>query len=286
MANFIALKVARDAKAGWDIGRTGSAAGPPLGLHVHGDLHRLDPRRGHARAGAGNVRKIPVGRTTGSGSTSLGRSPRTAAGIRPFAVVANGGRSRPASWIRSRRSRRSAPTRTSGSTSTPRTAAGDARRRPASPVRRDRARRLGRVRPAQVAVHAPVGRLRGRPRPGADAARVRRRLRRVRRQGRGAHRLGRRPRSALAQLQPGVLGAEGVGVAARAREDRYGADLPRRGARSVPRRARGGARRVRADDAGRLSITCFRYVPSDLSASGSRRARPVGTRTSTSSTTG
>ena len=34
-----------------------------------------------------------------------------------------------------------------------------------------------------------------------------------------------------------------------------------------------------------LSITCFRYVPSDLSASG-LGTRPGGTRTSTSSTTG
>ena len=109
MANFIALKVARDAKAGWDIRKDGVAARTDAGrVRVHRDAHRLDPGRRHARPGVGQRpedrgrRRLPDpgGRAPredrgGQGGRHPVRSPswRTAA------------RSRPASSIRSRRSR-------------------------------------------------------------------------------------------------------------------------------------------------------------------------------------
>ena len=50
MANFIALKTARDHRAGWDVRREGVAAGPPLGpLPVDRDPRRERPGGRHAR---------------------------------------------------------------------------------------------------------------------------------------------------------------------------------------------------------------------------------------------
>ena len=126
MANFIALKVARDAKAGWDIRKEGVAAGPTLAVYVSTETHIVSIR-GADMLGLGmdNVRQIAVGDDYRIRVDDLRAkiAEDRAAGIHPFAVVANGAPSRPAWWIRSRRSRISAERKTSGSTSTPRTAA-------------------------------------------------------------------------------------------------------------------------------------------------------------------
>jgi aromatic-L-amino-acid decarboxylase len=94
MANFIGLKVARDAKAGWDIRKDGVAAGPPLGLYVSTETHVVSIRGADMLGlGAGNVRKIAVGEDYRIRVDELRRriAEDRQAGIRPFAVVANGG---------------------------------------------------------------------------------------------------------------------------------------------------------------------------------------------------
>ena len=193
--------------------------------------------------------------TTGSGWTSSARrSPRIDAGGHP---PDRGGRQRRHRLDRRRGSargdRRSVP---GGRPLVPRRCglrrARDARGGPPPAVRGHRTSRFDRVRSAQVALHPAVGRLHRGPRHGADAARLRRRLRGVCREGRGAHRLGDRPRSSLAELQPRLLGLEGLGLPAGTRPEGVRAsDLARRRAGAVPGRLRRGARRVRADDAGR-----------------------------------
>ena len=63
MANFIALKVARDAKAGWDIRKEGVAAGPTLAVYVSTETHIVSIR-GADMLGIwdpDNVRQISVG---------------------------------------------------------------------------------------------------------------------------------------------------------------------------------------------------------------------------------
>ena len=142
--------------------------------------------------GMDDVRKIPVGddyrirvdelraeiaEDRAAGSTRSRWSPTAAP-------------SRPASSIRSRRS----PICAGGRPLVPRRrgvrGTRDARGRPPAAVHGHRARGFDRVRSAQVALHAAVGRLRRRPRHGADAARVRHRLCGLRREGRRAHGLG------------------------------------------------------------------------------------------------
>jgi aromatic-L-amino-acid/L-tryptophan decarboxylase len=94
MANFIALNVARDAKAGWDIRKDGVAAGPMLGLYVSTETHIVSVRGADMLGlGSGNVRQIPVGPDYRIRVDELRSriAEDRAAGIRPFAVVANGG---------------------------------------------------------------------------------------------------------------------------------------------------------------------------------------------------
>src|SRR5687768_4586111 len=94
MANFIALKVARDAKAGWDIRRAGVAAGPTLALYVSTETHIVSIR-GADMLGLGmdNVRQIAVGHDYRIRVDELRArvAEDRAAGIRPFAVGANAG---------------------------------------------------------------------------------------------------------------------------------------------------------------------------------------------------
>jgi aromatic-L-amino-acid/L-tryptophan decarboxylase len=94
MANFIALNVARDAKAGWDVRKDGVAAGPMLGLYVSTETHVVSVRGADMLGlGSGNVRQIPVGpgyRIRVDELRSRIAEDRRA-GVRPFAVVANGG---------------------------------------------------------------------------------------------------------------------------------------------------------------------------------------------------
>jgi aromatic-L-amino-acid/L-tryptophan decarboxylase len=94
MANFIALKVARDAKAGWDIRKEGVSTGPPLGLYLSSETHVVSTRGADMLGiGAGNVRQIPVGEDYRIRIEDLRAriAEDREAGVRPFAVVANAG---------------------------------------------------------------------------------------------------------------------------------------------------------------------------------------------------
>ncbi len=94
MANFIALKIARDAKAGWDVRREGVAAGPPLGLYLSSETHVVSIRGADMLGlGAANVRQVPVGEDYRIRMEELrARIARDREdGVRPFAVVANAG---------------------------------------------------------------------------------------------------------------------------------------------------------------------------------------------------
>jgi glutamate/tyrosine decarboxylase-like PLP-dependent enzyme len=94
MANFIALKVARDAKAGWDIRREGVAAGPPLGLYLSTETHVVSVRAADMLGiGWNHVRKIAVGDDYRIRPDQLRQriAEDREAGVRPFAVVANAG---------------------------------------------------------------------------------------------------------------------------------------------------------------------------------------------------
>jgi aromatic-L-amino-acid decarboxylase len=94
MANFVALTVARDAKAGFDVRRDGVAAGPPLGLYLSTETHIVSIRAADMLGiGAANVRKVAVGddyRIRVDELRSAIAEDR-AAGVRPIAVVGNGG---------------------------------------------------------------------------------------------------------------------------------------------------------------------------------------------------
>ena len=94
MANFIALKVARDAKAGWDIRKDGVGAGPTLGLYVSTETHIVSIRGADMLGmGSGNVRKVAVddGYRIRVDELRAAIAEDRAAGIHPVAVVANGG---------------------------------------------------------------------------------------------------------------------------------------------------------------------------------------------------
>ena len=94
MANFIALKVARDAKAGWDIRKDGVGAGPALGLYVSTETHIVSIRGADMLGlGSGNVRKVAVddGYRIRVDELRATIAEDRAAGIHPIAVVANAG---------------------------------------------------------------------------------------------------------------------------------------------------------------------------------------------------
>lgn len=61
MANFVALKVARDRMAGWDVRNEGVGAGPPLALYLSTQTHVVSQRAADMLGiGWANVRKVPV----------------------------------------------------------------------------------------------------------------------------------------------------------------------------------------------------------------------------------
>jgi aromatic-L-amino-acid/L-tryptophan decarboxylase len=94
MANFIALKAARDAKAGFDVRRTGVAAGPPLGVYVSTETHVVSVRAADMLGiGWDNVRQIAVddGYRIRVDELRARIAADRAAGIHPVAVVANAG---------------------------------------------------------------------------------------------------------------------------------------------------------------------------------------------------
>lgn len=94
LANLIALKIARDARAGWDIRAEGVSAGPPLGFYLSNETHVVSDRAADMLGiGAANVRHVPVddGYRMRVGELRSMIASDRAAGVRPIAVVANAG---------------------------------------------------------------------------------------------------------------------------------------------------------------------------------------------------
>ncbi len=94
MANFIALKIARDQRAGWDVRTEGVAAGPPLGLYLSTETHVVSDRAADMLGiGVGNVRHVAVDDMYRMQVDELESriAEDRAAGIRPFAVVGTAG---------------------------------------------------------------------------------------------------------------------------------------------------------------------------------------------------
>jgi glutamate/tyrosine decarboxylase-like PLP-dependent enzyme len=94
MANFIALKTARDRQAGWNIRAEGVAAGPPLVVYASEEVHVTTDREADMLGlGTGAVRKIAIDddyrMRTDALAQAIARDRE--AGARPFAVVATAG---------------------------------------------------------------------------------------------------------------------------------------------------------------------------------------------------
>jgi glutamate/tyrosine decarboxylase-like PLP-dependent enzyme len=94
MANFVALKVARDRGAGWDVRREGLAGHQPLAIYLSTETHVVSVR-GADMLGLGSdaVRMIPVGGDfrirVDLLRAAIARDRE--AGVRPIAVVASAG---------------------------------------------------------------------------------------------------------------------------------------------------------------------------------------------------
>jgi glutamate/tyrosine decarboxylase-like PLP-dependent enzyme len=94
MAAFVALKAARDARAGWDVRRDGMRAGPPLTLYASAEVHDVNTRAADMLGlGAGAVRLIPVDGALRMRMETLRSAiaEDRAAGRKPIAVVATAG---------------------------------------------------------------------------------------------------------------------------------------------------------------------------------------------------
>jgi glutamate/tyrosine decarboxylase-like PLP-dependent enzyme len=94
MANFIALKVARDHRAGWDVRNEGVAAGPPLGLYLSTETHVVSDRAADMLGiGWANVRHVGVdeGFRMRLDELRAAIARDRAEGVRPFAVVGTAG---------------------------------------------------------------------------------------------------------------------------------------------------------------------------------------------------
>ena len=94
MANFVALKAARDHKAGWDVRRQGVAAGPPLAMYLSEETHVVSSRAADMLGlGTAAVRKIPVDEDFRVQVDALREAIARDrdAGVHPFAVVASAG---------------------------------------------------------------------------------------------------------------------------------------------------------------------------------------------------
>jgi aromatic-L-amino-acid/L-tryptophan decarboxylase len=94
MANFIALKVARDHASGWNVRNEGVAAGPPLGIYLSTQTHVVS-RRAADMLGVGwaNVRSVPADDRYRMDVAALRArvAEDRAAGVRPMCVVATAG---------------------------------------------------------------------------------------------------------------------------------------------------------------------------------------------------
>jgi aromatic-L-amino-acid/L-tryptophan decarboxylase len=94
MANFVALKAARDVGAPWDVRRQGVPAGPPLKVYASTEVHVVTDRAADMLGlGIDAVRKIPVDAGYRVRTDLLREAIRTdrAAGFHPIAVVASAG---------------------------------------------------------------------------------------------------------------------------------------------------------------------------------------------------
>jgi glutamate/tyrosine decarboxylase-like PLP-dependent enzyme len=94
MANFVALKAARDAMAGWDMRRLGVTAGSPLGIYASEEVHVVTDR-GADMLGLGMdaVRKIPVDKRYRMRVDALEQriEEDVDAGVKPIVVVGTAG---------------------------------------------------------------------------------------------------------------------------------------------------------------------------------------------------
>jgi aromatic-L-amino-acid/L-tryptophan decarboxylase len=93
MATFIALKTARDRRAGWDVRHQGVAAGPPLVLYLSEETHVVSDRAADMLGiGLDQVRHVPVVDYRMSVDALAERIEEDrAAGMTPFAVVGTAG---------------------------------------------------------------------------------------------------------------------------------------------------------------------------------------------------
>jgi len=94
MANFVALKAARDRKAGWDVRERGVSGGPPLVLYASSEVHVVTDRAADMLGlGTEAVHKVPTTADYRMRPDLLREAIRRdrGAGLRPFAVVATAG---------------------------------------------------------------------------------------------------------------------------------------------------------------------------------------------------
>jgi aromatic-L-amino-acid/L-tryptophan decarboxylase len=94
MANFVALKVARDRKAGWDVRTEGIAGGPPLVIYLSTETHVVSERAADMLGiGIKNVRHLQTGPDCRMPVDELRAQIErdVAAGLKPLAVVGSAG---------------------------------------------------------------------------------------------------------------------------------------------------------------------------------------------------
>lgn len=94
MANFVALKAARDDRAGWDVRHAGVAAGPPLAMYMSRETHVVSSRAADMLGlGTDAVRQVAVDadRRIRLDELRVAIDRDRDAGVRPFAVVASAG---------------------------------------------------------------------------------------------------------------------------------------------------------------------------------------------------
>jgi aromatic-L-amino-acid decarboxylase len=94
MANLVALKVARDRRAGWDVRRLGITGGPPLALYLSEETHVVSARAADLLGlGTDAARRVPVddGRRMRVDELRAAITRDRRDGARPFAVVATAG---------------------------------------------------------------------------------------------------------------------------------------------------------------------------------------------------
>lgn len=93
-ANLLALTVARDALAGWDVRRDGVTAGPPLAVYASDDVHEtIDRAADLLGLGSAAVRRIPVDERYRVRPAELAAAIErdVAHGVRPLCVVGTAG---------------------------------------------------------------------------------------------------------------------------------------------------------------------------------------------------